>query len=428
MYLRQRMLLIFLTVGLMLNGVGTTASRPAFAQDDPPPLPITVVDARGKTVTINSLEAIVSGSGDVTEIIVALGFEENLVGIDDSSVYPEGLLGAIPSIGFARRLTLDPIAALAPTVFFCTLTCSPTSLIDQVEQLGIPTVIVPDIVPDLPSPGLALPAQKIEIIAAALGVPDRGEQLIAKVNLEIEWAKTSVANVQEKPYIFFIYLRGRGLQLVAGEGVPSQYLIEGIGAADAGVDIGIKGYQGLSPEVILSAYPDYIILMERSVETAGGLEAVREIQGIRQTPAGQNDHFIVFDEQYLLGMATRTGQVMLDLAFQVHPTMTWEREVVYPYTWTDVTNTPIAIEASRPIVAANDDLLNITQRLGFHVTGLNELQPDALIIANPTDDWATWRAEGYTVIVVENDIPMIAAALNVPGRGTALLARLAQEP
>lgn len=401
------------------------------SQNEGSSFPITVVDARGKEVTIESIEAIATGSGDVTEIIVELGFQDNLVAIDDSSVYPPDLLEQIPSIGFARRLTVEPIAAANPSVFFCSLTCSPTTVFEQLENLGIPVVIVPDIVPGNTWNGIEVPLLKVDMLSQALGVPERGAQLREKIALEIDWARTAVANVEEVPYVFLLYLRGRSLQLVSGAEVPAQFLLETIDVVDAGTDIGLVGYQTLTPQIILSAYPDYIILMERSVESFGGLDAVKEIQGVRQTPAGQNDRFIVREEQYLLGLSTRTGAILLDLASALHPSLTWEIEVNYPYDVADASGETVTVDSPDLIMATTPELVAIIQQLGFHAhlfDGENATE-STLLIASPLDDIEGLRAQGITVIAVENasDVPAVAAALNVPGRGEALLARQAQE-
>jgi iron complex transport system substrate-binding protein len=50
--------------------------------------PFTVKDARGQTVTVRSVERIVSLNGVTTEILFALGMGDNVVGRDTSSYYP----------------------------------------------------------------------------------------------------------------------------------------------------------------------------------------------------------------------------------------------------------------------------------------------------------------------------------------------------
>ncbi|MCB9435585.1 MAG: ABC transporter substrate-binding protein [Anaerolineales bacterium] len=391
------------------------------AQDDST-FPITIVDATGHEVTLESIDAIASGSGDVTEIIVALGLQDKLVGIDISSTYPPGLDQSIEVIGFARRLTVEPIAAVQPTVFFCTEICTPTVVLDQLRELGIPVVIIPD----NPEPGLDLPIKKIEMVAAALGVPEQGQALAEKLRTEIGWTATALSNItDEPPYVLMVYVRGTRLQLISGEGVPANDMIEAAGGIDAAADIGVNGYTTLNAELILTSYPDIILLMQGGVESAGGMETIYDIQGIAQTPAGQNDRFLVYDDMYLLGMSTRTGSMLLDLAHNFHPSMTWELQVQYPYTLTDATDVTITVDAEYPIATTNDELFDVVQQLGYHPLRFETRTPKSIVVATLDDEWMALREDGETVIVVNSadDIASVANALGVSGRGEALIAR-----
>ncbi|MFP4324148.1 MAG: hemin ABC transporter substrate-binding protein [Anaerolineales bacterium] len=389
--------------------------------------PITVTDARGQPVTIDSLERIVSASGDVTEIIYELGFYDNLVGVDSSSTYPATALEDYPRVGFARALSAEPIAAVDPTVVFCTQICDPPAVFEQLESLGIPVVIIPD----SESGGLELPFQKIEMVAQALGVPERGQALAERVAREIDWAQTAVSNVSAAPQVFHFYVRGRGLQLAVGTGTPAHAMITNAGGLNAAADVGVTGYEPLSPEIILSAFPDWLLLTEGNLEASGGLDTIIESQGLQATPAVQNDQIIVMDTEFLLAMATRTGQALLTIADQLHPDMTWETEVNYPYEHTDVTGETITVGDVPVYVAPDEPALNaLIQRLGFHPPDPDNVPEDAILLyTDGGDGWQTQRARGARVIVVPStdEIPAIAAALNVPGRGAALQARLAAE-
>lgn len=404
------MLIIFISAFTLLPA--TTA------QDN---LPITITDATGTEVTIDSLDRIVSASGDVTEIIYELGFYDHLVGIDTSSTYPPQALDEIEKIGFGRLLTLEPVVAVDPTVVFCSQVCSPEAVIQQMRDLDIPVVIVPD----TEEGGLGLVSQKIEMVAAALGVPEQGAALNERVQREIDWVGIALSNASpEKPAMMHLYVRNRGLQLAGGAGTPAQYMIEGAGGIDAGKEIGIDYYQPLTPELLFNAFPDYLLLTSGSVESAGGLEEVLKIQGIADTPAVENDHVVVMDTAYLLNMSTRTGKALMELAYALHPEMTWEQTITYPYTITDLTGTEITVAAEGSVYALNESLRDTVQSLGFHADLLTDqaVPEGSIILANEGDNWQPWRDQGMTVIVIGNTIPDIATALNVPGRGEALIA------
>lgn len=404
---------------------GLIPAAPITAQDGSGgTFPLTVVDATNQEVTINSIDRIVSGSGDVTEIVVALGFEDNLVGVDISSTYPPDVLDHVDTFGFARRLTLEPILAMDPSVFFCTETCMPDDVLDQLRNLGIPVVIAPD----GDDVDLTLPLQKVDLIAAALGVPERGDQLANKIATEIDWVKTATANVSTHPYVLLLYFRGSRLQLVYGSNTPAEALIEGAGGIEAAGEIGVDGYIPLNAEILLTAYPDYILLMESGIEGVGGLDVARDLQGMSQTPAGRNDAFLVYDDQYLLALSTRTGPMLLDLAADIHPDMTWEIEINYPYTIIDASGSNITVQQPTAI-ATTPALMDTVTALGFHPIPLEDATNSDLVILQASDDfWQNARNAGLNVVVVDaDDISDIAAALGVPGRGEALLARRAHD-
>lgn len=417
-----------LLFGIVFSFIGLMIAGGARAQDDR--FPITITDAAGQSVTIRSDEAIVSGSGDVTEILVALGFREQLIGIDSSSTYPPELEDELPVVGFGRRLTAEPIIDLAPTVFFCTQTCGPEDVLDQIRSVGIPVVLIPDNETD----GLTLPFAKIDMVAKALGVPERGVEVSERLAREISWVQTALANTDEPPSVFHPYVRGRGLQLVAGAGTPAHFMIEGAGGYNSAVDAGVEGYAPLSAEIIFAAFPDYLVLAEGNVEASGGLDNILDEQGLRGTPAVENGNIVVIDTQLLLGMSVRTGESLMLLAHAFHPEMTWEEAVSYPYTYVDGSGAEVTIEEPAPIMATDRILLELSQQLGFHSMLLEEgssldAGEPVLVLATRDTDWESWREAGIPVILIDDpqSVDEIAQALHVPGRGEALKAQLADD-
>lgn len=52
-------------------------------------------------------EKIVSTAGYASEIVVALGKADNLVGVDTTSIKPLDVMGAKPKIGYRRQLSAE---------------------------------------------------------------------------------------------------------------------------------------------------------------------------------------------------------------------------------------------------------------------------------------------------------------------------------
>jgi ABC-type Fe3+-hydroxamate transport system substrate-binding protein len=238
---------------------------------------------------------------------------------------------------------------------------------------------------------------------------------------------TALANVGESPTVLHVYTRGRGLQVAVGADTPAHTMITLAGGVNMGAEIGLVGYAPLSPEVVLNAFPEVLLFTEGSLDDTGGLDAVLDSNGIRDTPAAQNGNLIIMDTQLMLGMSIRTGEALLQLAAELHPDMTWELETAYPYTYTDITGTEITVDAPQIVIASNEHLRDLTRGLGFHSEFADALPEGALIIAAESDEWMGLREAGGTVIVVNDEatIDDVAAALNVPGRGAALNARRA---
>ena len=82
---------------------------------------------------------------------------------------------------------------------------------------------------------------------------------------------------------------------------------------DAGAEIGFRGYMPITPEAMVAAQPDLLIVTDRGLAMLGSLDAVLQIPGVAQTPAGQQRNIIVFEDLYFIGMGPRTGDALLEL-------------------------------------------------------------------------------------------------------------------
>src|SRR5699024_9245978 len=79
---------------------------------------------------------IVSLNGTVSEILVDLGFEDNLVGVDVSSNYPNSLQEK-PKVGHSRQFSAEGILALAPDVVIATNKDIKSELAEQISNTDV---------------------------------------------------------------------------------------------------------------------------------------------------------------------------------------------------------------------------------------------------------------------------------------------------
>ncbi len=292
------------------DSAGSTGDTTAV---DTPGLPATYGGPDGVTTTVEDASRIVALSGEFTEIVFALGLGPNLVGVDLSSVYPEEAK-AIPKVGVERLLLAEPILAQNPTVVLGDVDATPMEVIDQVREAGVPVVIFPRF------QGLDAPAIKIREVASVLGVAQRGDELAASVQAEIDSVVEAAAAVDERPAAAVVYLANNGATiLLLGENTVMEGLIDAAGGRDVAPAAGADGMMPLTPEALAGGAPEYIITTQRGIDASGGLDGFLQIPGVAQTPAAAAGNVLVFEDTYLLNLGPRTPDLLAELQAAFHP-------------------------------------------------------------------------------------------------------------
>lgn len=288
---------------------------PSSSTDSPAPqLPASVTDVGGEQVEIGDIDRIVSLSGNITEIIFALGLGDRVVGVDISATYPKDRMEALPKIGYQRNLNAEGVLALGPTVILGNDAAGPPEALAQIRAAGVPVALVRD------APELDSVVDKVRFVAAALGVPERGEVLVQDIEAEMAEAQALGSQAAGEPArVLFLYLRGADTQMVAGTGTPADAMIQAAGAINVAGEAGIEDFKPLSAEVVISARPDVILLLDSGLESVGGVDKLLDLPGLAETPAGSARHVVSMDGQYLLGMGPRTGQALAELALRLRP-------------------------------------------------------------------------------------------------------------
>ena len=280
--------------------------------EDSPVLPVTVTDVDGDEITVEDVSRLVVLNGTITEVVFALGLGDHVVGVDVTSTYPPEAM-ELPDVGVQIALSAEGIIALQPTLVLGTTFAGPPGVIEQVRGTGIPVLIIPDY------NSLGDIEEKITRIATALGVPRRGERLAAESLASIGDAIAAAEGVEEMPRVAFIYLRGAQTQLIGGVDAGATSLIEAAGGIDVGVEAGVEGFTAITPEALITATPDVILVFSTGLESVGGVDGLLRIPGMAQTEAGRNRAVVAFDGQYLLGYGPRTGALLAELIDAIYP-------------------------------------------------------------------------------------------------------------
>lgn len=252
---------------------------------------------------------IVSTNGTLSEILVALGFEDQIVGVDVASTYPASLQQK-PKIGHNRDISAEGVLALNADL-----------------AVGVTGMIKPEVAEQIRAAGTRLllfdheysvdgAKQLIRTVADSLGHPAKGDSVVNLLETDIALADSIVAQSENTPRVLFIYARGTGTMMVAGQRTQLDNMIKLAGGENA--VSGFEDFKPLTAEALVAANPDVILLFDSGLSSLGGIDGLLEVQGINQTNAGKNRNVVEMDGQFLTGFGPRLGKAILELAEKIH--------------------------------------------------------------------------------------------------------------
>lgn len=273
-----------------------------------PRLPATVASADGRTVEVTDVGRIVALTGPIAEVVFSLGLGDHMVGRDVATTFPEA--EHLPVVTNAHAVSAEGVLSLRPSLVLGDGFSGPPEALAAIRDAGVPVVIVPE------AWTLDEMWPRMVAIAAALGVPEAGETLIARTRAELT-ATGSAADQDSAiaPVVAFLYLRGpAGVYLLGGDGSGADALVEAVGAIDAGSRAGLGPFTPLTSEALVKAAPDVLLLMTRGLESVGGLDGLLALPGVAQTPAGKARRVVAVEDGLLLNFGPRTPAVLAFLA------------------------------------------------------------------------------------------------------------------
>jgi len=253
---------------------------------------------------------VISVGGAITEIVVALGAEPRLVGVDTSSVHPAHIKH-LPQVGYQRTLSAEGILALRPSLLLLSSEAGPPAVLAQLEAAGVPSRVLRG------EPTVAGAEEKIRAVAESLGLPQRGEALVAALHADMKEAQALLARTSSKPRVLFIYARGASTIMVSGKGTTADAMIRLAGGENAVSEF--EGFKPITSEAVVAAKPDIILIPTHGLESLGGIEALFRQPGLSLTPAGEAKRVVSMDDLLLLGFGPRTGKAVRELGQKLHP-------------------------------------------------------------------------------------------------------------
>ncbi|WP_102960992.1 heme/hemin ABC transporter substrate-binding protein [Mangrovicella endophytica] len=282
----------------------------------------TIVDAEGRRVEVTDRSRIVSIGGAVTEILFALGLADQVIAVDTTSTYPAAAQ-AKPDVGYMRALSSEGVLSLGPSLILAVKGSGPKDVVDVLATASVPMVMIPD------EPTAAGVGAKIRAVAAAAGVPEKGEELAKAVEADLKTVTDAVGKAGAQHSAAFVLSMANGAPLLAGDHTSAAGMFALAGLRNA---FAFDGFKPASPEAIVEAAPAIIVTMGRGGHDA--TDAIRQNPAFATTPAVKDGRILAFDGAYLLNFGPRTAEAARELAMTVYPELAIPPLARHPWTET----------------------------------------------------------------------------------------------
>lgn len=250
-------------------------------------------------------QRIVSVSGTLSEILVGLGLESQIVGVDVTSTYPASL-DKLPKVGHNRNISAEGILALNPDVIVISdQSMMSANVLKQLNSTGKKVVTFKQ---DFSEEGTV---KLIREVGAYFNAKPQAEKMVK--SLQADLAKLPKTAAPKK--LLFIYARGTGTLMVSGKNTSLDKMFTLIGHKNAVTDF--TDFKPLTSESLLAANPDVLVLFSSGLESVDGIDGLLKVPGVAYTNAGKNRKIVSMDGQYLTGFGPRLGKAAAELAQKV---------------------------------------------------------------------------------------------------------------
>lgn len=252
--------------------------------------------------------------GSLAETIYALGGARTaryeLVGTDTTCTYPEAAR-RLPKIGYQRALSAEGLLSLRPDLVLASAEAGPVAALSQLARAGV-AVTTFDEAHDVESV-----RRKIRGIADALSLRATGDMLLAR--FDRDWLATRAAVDAAPPRtrertparVLFVLNHTGNQALVAGQQTAADAMIRYTGAHNAMQ--GFDRYKPLTPEALVAAAPDVVLITDEGLRAVGGRDALLATAGFGATPAARARRIVSLDALFLLGFGPRLPQAVAAL-------------------------------------------------------------------------------------------------------------------
>lgn len=239
------------------------------------------------------IERVISAGGSISEWLVAVGAEQQLVGVDTTSLHPQSLQ-ALPSVGYQRQLAAEGVLTLQPQVLFGSDEMGPPPVLQQLRSAGVQIETLPV------DANILAVSQAVRRIGAVLARSEQAEQALSAFKQGIWQQQQKLALIDgAAPRVLLVFSVGHGNPLTAGTNTVGDWLIKQAGGENLAVHAGFKA---LSSESMLALNPQVIIVADRHNQELAALESIlSHAAALQYSDAVKNKRIVALDPTLLVG-------------------------------------------------------------------------------------------------------------------------------
>lgn len=243
-----------------------------------------------------------------TEILFALGLNDEIVGVNDYDNYPEEALEK-EKIG-GMEFNVEKIVAMNPDIVFAHESALGVGEagFQQIRDAGVKVYVVKN------ATDFNETYTTIEEIGRATGKSEEAQQIVEDMKAKVAEVKEKVAKVETKKTVFVetsdvpeIYTPGKETFM--------QEILDMVNAENIAADQ--EGWFKIEPEEIVNRNPDVIIVMYSYVE--GIVDSVKARDGFDSITAVKNNEVIQVDENLTSRTGPRLAEGLEEVAKAIYP-------------------------------------------------------------------------------------------------------------
>lgn len=277
----------------------------------PTPVPITLTDGLGRTVTLKSpAQRVVSLAASNTEILYAVGAASQVVGRDMFSDYPEEAKAIADIGGSMGEYNLEAILVLQPDLVLAG-GINPLELVASLKELGLTVFFVSN------PATLEEMYVNLETVGALTGQEADAAALVESLKARVAAVDEKIATLTERPTVFYEFdATDPTKPYTYGPGTFGDLLIQRAGGINIGAQLQGQWVQ-ISLEQLVVSNPDMIILGDSAYGETPDKVAARP--GWETLAAVKDTKIFPFDDN----LVSRPGPRLVDgleaLAKLLHP-------------------------------------------------------------------------------------------------------------